>query len=81
MTMQEASLRTFCHDALFAHHDRDVRTFAAFQLDILTDVELRVWLAEPWQKLRELVFQAPTTKIVHGKIRSARALGSQPWMQ
>ena len=34
MTMQEASLRIFCHDAQVAHHDRDVRTFAAVPLDI-----------------------------------------------
>ena len=48
MTMQEANLTIFCHDALFAYHDKDVRTFAAFPLYILEDVELRVWLVGPW---------------------------------
>ena len=60
MTMQEASLRIFCHDALFPHHDRDVRTFAAFSLDLLRKVELRIWLVGPWGKLRELIFHGPS---------------------
>jgi hypothetical protein len=45
----------FCHDALYPHHDRDLRTFVTFPVAILQGIELHVWIVGPWGRIRELV--------------------------
>ena len=42
----EADLRVFAHDALYPHHDKDVRCVAAFPLTALKGARLHVWLVD-----------------------------------
>ena len=64
VTPAEGNLRVFAHDALHAHHDKDVRTLSTFPLSILRGVTLDVWLVDYWGQLklvRMVEAEAPTS--------------------
>ena len=56
----EADLRVFAHDALYPHHDKDVRCVAAFPLTALKGARLHVWLVDRGGALRRLTFSPAT---------------------
>ena len=57
MSPAEADLRVFAHDALHPHHDRDVRSFAAFPLAFMRSVEVHAYVADFFGGVKELIFQ------------------------